>query len=198
MKRPPLHSEPEVDLQTAASFTKPYTSLQPALYLFAKSFVNDKEEARDIIAESFIKLWRMRDRFDKIQNIKAFLFVTTKNACLDSIKASQLHSAKHKELLTRLETNGEAYYVDNITKAEVLKAIHEAIQTLPDKCRTVFTLSYVEGLKNDEIAIQLRINIQSVKNYKNRAVNHLRTLLENKPDLIAAFPIYISLQILVD
>lgn len=63
---------------------------------------------------------------------------------------------------------------DSIIEQETLDLLYDAIEHLPDELRTVFSLSFEQGLKNEEIAIQLQCSVGTVKNRKNSIIRFLR------------------------
>ena len=70
------------------SFSSIFNTYYASLCFFAERMILDKQEAEDIVEETFVKLWRLHANFETMQNIKAFLYITTKNACLNYIKQS--------------------------------------------------------------------------------------------------------------
>ncbi|SRR5258708_886874 len=166
------------------AYTTIYHLCSPATYYFAKRFVNDREVAEDITADVFIKLYRLHGHFDSLPGIQAFLRVTTRNACLNYLRDLKVRDTQKQDLLYLLsQDRPEEFPVDQY-QAELLKRIHEEVEKLPRKCRQVFKLAYIEGLKNEQIAEMLNINYQSVKNQKARALKIIRLTLSN--GLIAA------------
>lgn len=169
------------------AFTAIYNSYYLTLYNFVKKFIPEKEDAEDITADIFVKLWRMHTRFDSIKNIEAFLYITGRNACLDFLRHLQRQGERQKELLHVLMQQPPEGVLQEDLKAEVLKSILKEIEKLPRSCRNVFKMSYLDGLSNSQIAESLRINNQSVRNHKQRAIKLLRIALLNKNVLVGAF-----------
>ena len=149
------------------------------LCLFAERLIKDRASAQEIAEESFLKLWARHTDFDSVQNIKAFLYITTRNSCLNLLKQEQRESLSKKQL-AYLSNDKEDYVLNEMVRAEVLQKIQSEIEKLPDQCRKIFELCYLEGLKNFEIADLLRISIHTVKNQKARAVQLLRLKLGNR------------------
>jgi RNA polymerase sigma-70 factor (ECF subfamily) len=169
------------------AFTAIYNSYYLTLYNFVRKFVPEKEDAEDITADIFVKLWRLHTRFDSINNIKAFLYITARNACLDFLRHLQRQSEREKEMLHVLMQQPAEGLLQEDLKAEVVKSIHIEIEKLPRSCRNVFKMSYLEGLSNSQIADTLQINNQSVRNHKQRAIKLLRIALLNKNAIAGAF-----------
>lgn len=135
-----------------------------------------KEDAQDIVGDSFVKLWKLHENFASMQKIKAFLYITTKHACLNFIKQSERNARNHSELVHTLPKK-EDHVLTEITKAEVLREVHAAIESLPPQCRKIVRMSFVQGMKNDEIAAELRLSVNTVKNQKARAITLLKMKL---------------------
>ena len=161
-------------------FAAIYEQYYLPIYHFAKKFVDNGTDAEDIAAEAFIKLWRQAEQSATISNVKAFLHVTAKNACLDHLKSQQTHASKESEIQFLASQDVRNAFELAEVKAEVLEYVYEAIERLPKKCKEVFKLSYLEGLKVPEVAEQLQISEQTVSNQKTRALKILRLALQDK------------------
>src|SRR5215831_4289447 len=151
------------------AFDSIYNTHYASLYYFAKRFVVDRQDAEDVVAETFIKLWRLRENFESAQSIKAFLFITCRNGCLDFLRADQRLNNNKKDFTYIAMQDSELTIAQDEVKAELLKKLYEEIEKLPPKCKQIFKMAYFEGLKNDEIAERLQLHYQTVKNQKVRA-----------------------------
>jgi RNA polymerase sigma-70 factor (family 1) len=154
-----------------------------ALCLFAERLLGDSAAAEDIVGESFVKLWNKRANFENHQNLKAFMYITVRNACLNYLKQLKRESLNQKQL-AYFTGEKEEFVLNEMIRAEVLKEIMEEINNLPEQCRKVTKLGYLEGMKNQEIADLLNISIHTVKNQKARAIQLLKIRLRNR-DLMA-------------
>ena len=76
------------------------------------------------------------------------------------------------------------YVLNAIVSSEISSRIYQAIETLPGQCREVTRMAYVHGLKNQEIADNLQISINSVRAHKQRAIQLLRDKLDKKDLLL--------------
>jgi len=160
------------------------------LCLFAERLISDKQVAEEIVDESFLKLWMKRKNFDTLQSIKSFLYIVTRHACLNFIKQSARQAAREKQL-AYLAENKEEHILNELIRTEVFVQIYSAIEQLPEKCGQVFQLSFLKGMKNQEIAEKLNISVQTVKNQKVKALQLLRIkLLQNEGMIVCLlFPI---------
>jgi RNA polymerase sigma-70 factor (ECF subfamily) len=159
------------------AFTAIYNTYYPRLFNFAKRMVDNRQEAQDITAETFVKLWRLHANFSTPDKIRAFLFVTARNACYDYLKYNARENNQQKELIHHLLPETDQVMLRDEIKADVLDHIYTEIEKLPQQCKAVFTLSYLEGRKNNEIAELLQITDKTVRNQKVLAKKLLRVAL---------------------
>ncbi|MFT3822996.1 MAG: RNA polymerase sigma-70 factor [Chitinophagaceae bacterium] len=155
------------------------------LCYFAERMVLQKDQAEDIVQETFYKLWLKQKDFASTQHIKAFLYLTTRNACLNHLRNQQRQQIKESQLLYI----SEAITPDNdyeLFNAEIMQAIYAQVEQLPPQCRDVCKLIFFNGLKTSEVAEQLGISTQTVLNQKTRGINLLRTALLKKQLFSAA------------
>lgn len=155
-------------------FTKVYNQFYQALVFFANRLLNDHETAQDAVVDVFVKLWENDGDFESLQNLKGWLYITTRNHCYN-LQSRQNSRDKYAKSIAK-EPTEEAVEV-HIANAEVLRAVMWAIDNLPPKCRNIFRLSYLEGLNNHEIAARLGLSFHTIKNQKVRGLMLLRERL---------------------
>jgi RNA polymerase sigma-70 factor (ECF subfamily) len=144
---------------------------------FAAGIVNE-DAAEDLVQDAFVKLWERRLSFNSLNSIKAFLYLTTKNSCINSYK--------HQKVVGKFESRqteslDEPNIIYRLIEAEVLEEVQQAVQQLPQSYRKVIYLSYFEGLSNQETADYLNISINTVKTQKVRSLRILREILKHSP-----------------
>jgi RNA polymerase sigma-70 factor (ECF subfamily) len=61
--------------------------------------VSSQQDGEDLVKDTFVKLWQTHADFDTPQNIKAFLYITTRNACLNFLRYLQVKESSRKELV---------------------------------------------------------------------------------------------------
>jgi len=146
------------------------------LCFFARRLVQDGQDAEDIVQDIFVKFWRRENNFDSVSSLKAFLFVSTRNACLDFIDKNHV-KIKHQQYLVGKERLEEVTILHTIIEAEVLRQIFDAVDKLPEQCRKVIMMTFAEGKKPKEIAEELGVTVSTVNNQKMRGLNLLRNQL---------------------
>lgn len=133
----------------------------------------------------FLKYHNKRTEFSSELAIKNFLYLSVKNACLNFLR----HDLVEKKFAESQMENAlvQEEVLTHIIKAEVLVLIKQSIETLPEGCRSVLKLAFFEGLKNEQIALELGISINTVKTQKQRALQLLRLKLSDKAYLLLLF-----------
>lgn len=95
------------------------------LYDFAFNFTNDRPLAQHIVQESFIKLWMSSERFTNLDNIKSFIYITTRNNCIHALKL------RKEGMATDLFRKGDSA-MRLITDNARVEKIKAAIAVLPE------------------------------------------------------------------
>jgi RNA polymerase sigma-70 factor (ECF subfamily) len=147
------------------------------LFASAMQLVKDKEQAEDIVAETFAKLWQRHTVFQNEEHVKAFLFVTTRNASLNHLRHIQRKTASQSELSYLQKDKDDQDVITDMIEGELLQRIYPLIETLPTKCKAIFKLIYFEDASTDEVAEKLQITPRNVLNQKQRAIQLLKKKL---------------------
>ncbi|GAA4808920.1 RNA polymerase sigma-70 factor [Olivibacter ginsenosidimutans] len=149
------------------------------LQYFALSYVRDRGIAEEIVSDSMLKLWNNRERIRTEQQIKAFLYIATRNACIDNIRSNraQLMSELPDDVNDLSGQDPEGY--NRMLYVELLQQIEEAIDALPLSQQTVFRKSFFEGKTTNEIAKETGMTESSIFAQKSKAISTLRKLLKH-------------------
>jgi RNA polymerase sigma-70 factor, ECF subfamily len=149
------------------------------LCAFANKFLNDPENAGEIVQEVFVKIWEGRDDIDPEESLKAYLFKITQNLSLNKLRRLKVES-RYTEIykLVYLERQ-EFSALDSLLAKELQENIAHAIGKLPAECRKVFELSRTDGLKYREIADTLNISVKTVETQMSKALRSLRIELND-------------------
>jgi RNA polymerase sigma-70 factor, ECF subfamily len=158
------------------------TFYQP-LCNYAYTFLQDREEAEEIVQNTFISVWEKRDGLNVRTSGKAYMYAMVRNACLNVLKHEKI---KQKYVGEELALTSPGYEsVSNIVSSNELETkIQQAIEKLPEQCRLVFKLSRFEELKYQEIADQLNISVKTVENHMGKALKIMREQLKDYLPLI--------------
>lgn len=151
---------------------------------FFSTGISTEIDAEDIVQESFIKLWERKESFNNPESIKAFLYLTTKNACLNALKHLQVVN-KFNEIPQNVID--ELNIANKLIEAEVLNEVQQALFKLPLGYRRVIYLNYFKGMSNQEVAAHLNLSVNTIKTQKIRGLKILKTMLNHSAILAMIF-----------
>ncbi len=166
------------------------------VYIYAERITGESLGTEDIVVDSFQKSWERRATFPTIDDFRIFLYRIVRNACLTSNLTRSKHAGAHAQLhfLTARDSEEDNADSREIMRAELMQAIYQEIEELPDRCRTIFKLIFLQGLSTDQIAAQLDLNTQTVRTQKARAIGLIRTRLLKKGMVPALLLLYSLLE----
>lgn len=134
----------------------------------------DMDEAEDLVQQAFVKLWEYRSRLNVSWSLKAYLYKSVHNACLNRLRARNVRS---KYLDFNAQQINDMHTLPDDTSPELLERFQRAMDALPPQCRHIFELSRFETLKYREIADQLGISVKTVETQMGKALREMRTQL---------------------
>ena len=159
------------------AFTTVYRHLYQRVYWFARKFIEETEDARDLTAESFVQLWQQNETFPTLDAVAAFLYVTVRNKCYNLLKHRQMKAGRRDELLRQLNEREPGDFFEEQVQLQLVRRIYAEVNKLPPRMKDIFLLSYRDGLKPAEIAELLQIKAQTVINQRVTAVRLLQLAL---------------------
>lgn len=150
---------------------------------FALSFVSNSQEAEDIAEESFIKLWQGNRAFANLIHLKASLYQIARRVGINHQLAENRRNIRINRYLEDQE-EFESSLDSMIVYGETIAQLQEALKRLPEKARQIIRLTFLEGKTNREVADEMGIALQTVKNQKLRALALLRQHLNKESFLL--------------
>jgi RNA polymerase sigma-70 factor (ECF subfamily) len=170
-------------------FSKVYIIYYPKLVRFSQTYVSSWQDAENIVQDVFLHLWEHWDIIDSLINMNAFLFMSVKNRCIDYLRKqtqfkqkeqplSDLQDLQEKELQLKLYSL-QVLDENNLSREEIEAIITDAINSLPERCREIFILSRLEGLRHKEIAERLNISTNTIEGQISIALRKLKTKLKD-------------------
>ena len=148
---------------TAMEFHHKLISLEPNLERFAISLTSDREKAKDLLQDTFMKAILYRDKFEAFTNLKAWTFTIMKNTFINNYRRAVREN-------TTMDNTKDLYYInkpkdfgyDSPESDLSVKEIRKAIDKLEDEFRVPFEM-HNAGYKYKEIADELNLKIGTVK-----------------------------------
>ena len=157
------------------------------LVMFALKFLERQDEAEDVVQEVFLAFIEKKVLRNKSVVVRSYLFAAVYNACMNLLKHKKWVESRMEDFPTD-EVSEENYLRERI-ESEVLEEVFAAIELLPEECKRVFKLSYVEGMEVSKVATTLGISENTVKTQRLRARKFLQDKLKDVfPILFLLFP----------
>ena len=163
------------------------TYYQP-LCNYAFTFVQDRDEAEEIVQSTFLSIWEKRENLSIHTGVKPYLYAMVRNACLNVLKHEKIRQ-RHMEMEMAVAERSVEAVARTVMASELETRIYQAMDHLPEQCRLIFKLSRFEELKYAEIAEQLNISIKTVENQMGKA---LRIMREQLKDYLPLFVILMN------
>ena len=150
------------DSEPARWFAERVQPHEPMLRAWLRSRFKSEDDIDEVVQETYLRLLRAREQ-SEVASPKAFLFAVARNLALDRFRhreAVPMESLVESEARSVLEEGDDT--PETIAHHQELELLTEAIQSLPDRCRHIFTLRKVYGLSQPEIARQLGLSENTV------------------------------------
>ncbi len=181
-----VHSSISLDLihQVAAgehlAFEQFFYHYKSYVYSIALKFTHNETLGEEIVQDVFVRVWKYREKLPEVQDIDAWMRTVTKNRCLTELKRLAKDAQGKKEYFNWqpsewLSPNSNGQNTDQL--------LQNAISRLTPQQQRVFELSFLEGMKRDQIAELLDISPATVGVHLKLAARSVRAFLTNQSDL---------------
>lgn len=153
------------------------------LYYFAKSYLEDDQEAKEITQNVFFKFWQKRASLKIDSNLNAYLFKMIKNDCLDYFKHQKVKENYQNNIQNQRASLNHASLQDHpslkLIETELEERVNQILDQLPPRCKQIFIKSRFEGLRYKEIAHEMDISVKTVENQISKALRFFRRELQD-------------------
>ncbi len=170
-----------------AAFTDLLARYRRAVYGLCLRMVRDREDARDLAQEVFIKVFSLLDRYDEQYAFSSWLFRIATNHCIDHLRRNRL---RFLSLDGVTGPDGEARELPipdrrplpdrELAGREAVEKVDEVVADLPPHYRLVIQLRHVEGMSYEQIAEVLDLPLGTVKARIHRARARIQELLARR------------------
>lgn len=162
-----------------SAFKEIYDRYANKIYAFSFSFLKDRNQSEEIVQETFISLWESRNNFDETKFLEPYLFTISKRLVLDYLRKQTSNIKMQSQLIAKIsDIHNETE--NNIIYTDLLNYVDVAVKNLPKQQQAVFKLSRYEGLSFSEIATQLNLSENTVKNHLVVALKKLKIHYKNQ------------------
>lgn len=156
---------------TKESFNEWYKKYYARLCRFAYYYVNTKDMAEEIVQDVFTGIWAKQHQIHISTSIESYLYIAVKNEAFSRLKKRV--KTQTLEELPLTENEGKQHF-DAVSFTQKLERV---LDTLPEKCRLIYRLKFMEGLTNREISHYLDLSEKTVETQVYRALIKLRKQL---------------------
>jgi RNA polymerase sigma factor (sigma-70 family) len=160
------------------------------IYRYLTRHLQDEEDARDVLHDIFLSVWRYLERYDTQRSFKIWLSQIVLNKTRDRVRRTAVRRAALESLRTlELTSSGSAVRLETLLiRDEALKRIESAMEALQPQYKQALVLTLIEDLSHSDAAAKLGIKRKVVENRVLRGKERLATLLRASDlrDLVCA------------
>lgn len=148
------------------------------LFRYGVKFTANVEETKDALNQFFIHIWDNRSKLEKVENLKAYLFVSYKRWLITHLRKMQKQCYpfaewNHPDEL--YEFPYEEIIISQVRDGEIKELLEEAIGSLPRRQRQLLQMRFYEDRSFEEISEQTSLSIRTVYNKLHEAIKNLRS-----------------------
>ena len=143
---------------------------------FVSSVIQDKEIAKDMTHDIFVKVWLKREIISKVDSFSAYLFRMVRNSVLDRMESEVIRRRFMVESLAVSE-EFRSYVDEKVSLDELQHLVFNTVNKMPEQRRRVFVMSRYDGIPNIKIAELLGVSIRTVENHLTNALADIRVKL---------------------
>lgn len=159
------------------AFEKLFKELYSPLCSYSYRILQDRDKAEEIVQDIFYTIWKNRADLEIKVSLKSYLYRAVHNNCLQLIE-HQAVEEKYKQFVMKRDIMVAPDPLHEMELNEMSKLIDDTINALPERCRQIFNMNRLEGLKYREIAEILKISIKTVEADMGKALQAFRQNLK--------------------
>jgi RNA polymerase sigma-70 factor (family 1) len=168
------------------AFDNLYERYSERLYVFAMMLLKNKEDARDVVQDTFLKLWKKRNELTEAKSFKSFVFTISYNIIIDRLR-KRLNDQKYMAYY-RQHFGIEMSITANDSDFDFLnQQVKDIIEKLPTRRKEIYKLSRDKGMSYNEIAKELNISVKTVETHIGLALKFIRSAIGDKNLMIILF-----------
>ena len=166
----------------------------PRLCHIAYGYVLDRDEPEDIVQELFINVWDKGKDSLPDKEFAAYMTTAVKNSCISFLRKRQGAFVPIDDYPTAAIDQPDEIYDEAHEAQSPENLLQVALASLPPKCKEVFLLAKLKGMKYREIAEKLNLSEKTIENQMTRAIRLLRTYVaENSAMRLVLITIVLSI-----
>ncbi len=161
------------------AFDPIYSKYSGTLYAFGLKYLRSADDAEELVQSVFLKIWENHKNLKKELSFRSYLFTITYNdickifrtrKCLEKFISDYLHEVSRSSARTEEE----------IDFGSVVDYVKKIIDKLPERQKTIFEKSRIEGKSTKEIALELGLTPGTIDNYISKSIRFIREKVSSK------------------
>lgn len=166
------------DESTLSNVSRTFLENSDFLKNFLKRFLSREEDIEDLAQEAYLNAYRTEQERG-VEQPKAYLFRVAKNLALNELsRKSKQMTVYIEDRLASIPLDTKNSVEDEVEAQQSISVYYEAVAALPKRCRRVFLLRKVNGLRHKEIADQLGITIGAVEKHLRNGTKSCKAYIE--------------------
>lgn len=165
-----------------------YDLLFTKIRFYTEQIIKDEMEAEDIAIHSLAKFWEKgAGDFESFNQVRTFIYRTARNAATDYLRKTKLQKNHHRNIVyitTEFEENIAELADRAKYKVAMLQTLAEEIENLPEQCKEIFKLVFIENMPRPLVAEKLNISVSTVNSHCSNAKQRLRQVFTEKELII--------------
>lgn len=146
------------------------------VYRFSLGYLKCREEAEEIVQDTFLKIWQVRSRLDTLYSFSGFVFTIARNLVLKRIR--KMRNQAICEAAVRVNSVAGYNFVEEKIADDDLESLRQiALSELPPKRKIIFQMIRENGMSYQTVAEQLHISVKTVESQMTEALKHFRNRL---------------------
>lgn len=153
-----------------------FRNIHPSLVHYSNYLVDNPNDAREIVNDVFVSVWKKRHRLNLDESLKSYLFQSVKNKSINHIKKKKSIHVPLFDMDKKSSFTADSLLLEK----EQQQLIINILESLPPRCRQVFVLSRIDQLSYNQIAELMDISVKTVEVQISKALKIFRKKMQKE------------------
>jgi RNA polymerase sigma-70 factor (family 1) len=179
------------------AFNTVFSQYRDRIYVYLVTITKSREAAEEIVLDVFMKIWLGREIVTEIRSLQSFLYRIAHNKAIDFLRTAQRNPVLQNEIWEAIQSSASETASDHLLhRHNAEAALNDAVEQLSPMRQKVFQLSREEGMSYDEIARQLNLSRNTVRNHVAASLEFIRHYLQGQGyDVAVVAGVLVSAQV---
>lgn len=160
-----------------AAFSEIFYWYVQRLYSFIKKMTRSSQATEELVQEVFLSLWINREKLADIESCSSYVFTIAANKTFNYLKSKAIHE-KYLGAMVTTDGGSDNNTMETIDFHESQYLVNKLVNQLPSQKKVIYKLTRDKGMSHDEVAVQLGISKNTVKNHLVETLRFLKETLQ--------------------